>query len=501
MFEAKTLLLYSLIAVAVCLYPQAAHAQFSFLTCNSGTVVPGTALFDAVIDSGEGACQFRGIEHIFSTVLCDFLSILNATLSKLYCSMQYFLVEVLRLVMTIYVAVFGWQLFMGTAQLNLRDVMMRLFKIALVWTFATQARYGIGVMFYAVLAVMSDASGWVVNAIASFVSLDGCDAIDFSSNDYATFFQFLDCLVWLSFVGPMQVGSIKLLGLLIAMAFVYPPLTGLALWWLSKTFMTMTRAVISFLMALAATAFLISLSPIFLSFALFQATSEHFNNWLRYIISYVIQIVLVFAIVVMWLMVFLQFIWFFEQLSDLIFSYEPVIERVGDVSPTNAWSICPPEYDVDPVSGAPTAYCPPGFWPYQFFLDGSRNLALSADGSKFQWQVDAENLVMPTKIILDGEFLYYVFYHLVSLIIITYAFSVILDNTPTISQSIAQPAALPQLLRRFGNDGFGTTGNMLSPLSNRRPIMGGGGGGVGSTLVGGGGGGAGAPIGRAGGKR
>lgn len=474
----KAVLLGMLFTAVFWAMPNIAYAQW--LDCNgAGGVVGGTELFYAVkdeADGGQGVCVYRGIEYIFSTVLCDFLEILNATLSKLYCSMQYFLIESLRILMTVYVAVFGFQLLMGTAQLNLRDIVMRLIKMSLVWTFATQASYGIGVMFYAVVAVMSDASGWVVNAIAAFVSVDGCPAIQFVSSDFTSFFFFVDCLVWIVFQGPMALGSAKLLGLLIATMLAYPPLGSLALWWALKTFMTLTRAIISFLMALAATAFLISLSPIFLSFALFRSTSEHFNNWLRYIISYIVQVVLVFAITVMWILIFLQHVSFFEQLSDLIFTFEPIVERNSDSTPQDVWAICPPEFGFD-ADGKPGAWCADGFWPYSIFKNGDPNDS---------WSEHAKELQKPSEFILNGEFLYYLFFHLVSLMIITYAFSVILDNTPTISQSIAQPAALPTLLRRFGNDGFGSAGNLLSPLSNRRPL---------------GMGGAGAPVGRAGGKR
>lgn len=468
---------YLFFGAVLCLIPSESWAQL--LTCDGfGGVSGQSGMFDV---SDTGTCQARGIDHVFSTVLCDFALILNDTLSRLYCSMQYFLIETLRLVITVYICVFGWQLLMGTAQLNMRDVMMRLIKISLVWVFATQSAYGIDVMWGTVLAVMGDASGWVVNAIAVHLNVAGCNTIQFAYTDFSTFFLFLDCLVWMTVAGPTQIVSIKLLGLMVALAFAYPPLTGLALWWLTKTFMTLTRAVISLLMAVAATAFLISLAPIFLSLALFNTTAEHFNNWLRYIISYIIQIVMTFAIVVCWIIVFLQFTFFFEELSNLVFASEPVLDRVSDVTPTNSWSICPAEYYE--VGGIRHAECESGFWPYpDRRSDGSFNM---------DWTEDAEDLIMPSKMILNGEFLYYVFFHLVSLMIVTYAFSVMLDNAPLISQSIAQPAHLPTMLRRFGNDGFGSAGDLLSPLSNRRKIFSGG-----APQ-----GGAGQPIGRAAGGR
>ncbi|MBY0407091.1 MAG: hypothetical protein K2Q01_05315, partial [Rickettsiales bacterium] len=124
------------------LIPGIAHAA-DWLACDgSGGVVADTSLFYAERGEGEegfGACEFQGIEHIFSQVLCDFLTVLNEILGKLYCGLQYALTNTLRIVLTIYVAVFGFQILMGTAQVNMRDFMLRLIKMAAVWAFATKS--------------------------------------------------------------------------------------------------------------------------------------------------------------------------------------------------------------------------------------------------------------------------------------------------------------------------------------------------------------------------
>lgn len=444
----RAVLLILPLAFLFCLVPADAKAS-GLLQCDgAGGVVPDTTFFYAFKegdDKGVGLCGFRGVKHIFSTVLCDFFVVLNDTLSRVYCSMQYLLTNTLRLVLTIYIAVFGIQLLMGVAQLNSRDIVMRLIKVSLVWTFATQSAWGVGLIFFTAVAFISDFSTLVVNALAGSIDFanvgDGsCNPIYFNNGDIMSLFTFLDCLVFSSLVGPLQEGSIKLMGLLIAMLWAFPPLTALALWWLSKTFLAMTRAVINFLMAVAAIAFLVSLSPIFLSFILFQATSQFFENWLRYMIAYAVQVVMVFAILVMWMIIFLQFVHFFTELADIIFPYQPLVEKTSAVTPNNAWSICKPEYGVDVNTGAPTAKCPDGFDPYN-------NPA------------DRDDLQLPIKFVSDDSFLYYVFYHLVSLMIITYAFSVLLDNTPSIAQSIAQPVALPNLVSGMGLSNFGTAGN------------------------------------------
>lgn len=456
-------------ALAWMLLPQDAHAAFQWLSCDDrGGVNAGTSLFYAEqgqeAGDGAGACAYQGIQHIFSQVLCDFLTVLNEILGKVYCSIQFAMIETLRIVLTLYVGVFGMQVLMGTAQLNARDILMRLIKMALVWSFATHSSWGINVMFIAAVSFISDASNWVVNAIPALAELDvgpgHCGRIQFSVGNVMPLFLFFDCLIYYTFAGPAKYASIKVIGLFVSLMLVYPPIAGLAWWWATKTFLTMTRATINFLMALGAIAFLVALTPIFMSLMLFQATSHFFENWLRYMISYCIQVVLVFGVIVMWILVFIQFIWFFDQLANIIFPYVPVLESGGNVKPASQWGICPPVYDFT-FTGAPTAQCEFGFDPY-------------AESNPVTWKQSARDLMSPTLMIRDGDFLYFVFYHLVSLMIVTYAFGVVLDQVPRIAQSIASPAALPTVLGGFGMAGFGSSGNMRGGNDNIR-------GGVGST--------------------
>lgn len=450
-----------LVAAACVLLPEAAHA-FQYLQCDgAGGVVPGTGLFDATKGGGEGngsgACQYTGVEYIFSTVLCNFMVVLNDILGVLYCSMQFILVETLRIVLTLYVAVFGAQLFIGTAQLNARDILTRLMKIALVWTFATESSWGIGVLFYAAIAFIVDGSSWVVNALNTIdsIAVDQCSDPNVYAGNFMPMFLFLDCLVYRTFTGPMQVASVKLMGLFVALMVVYPPLFGLGLWWVSKTFVTMVKAVVSLLLAFGSIAFLVALAPIFLSMVLFQVTSSFFENWLRYIIAYCVQVIMTMGVIVMWLLIFLQFLAFFQQLSDLIFPSQPMLERTSQVMATNAWGICPPKYGEDPYSGAPTAYCDNGFNPFEEDADGNMNP---------NWRKDAEKIKPPSAIIDDGKFLYYIFYHLVSLMIITYTFSIVLDNVPEIAQSIGGATAMPSILSGLGMSNFGRAAGHKSPF-------------------------------------
>ncbi len=463
-------------------------SDYPLLVCNKdGSVKDNTELYDDQIPKAwktkpdgrkdcTGDCPHDAIRHIFSNVLFDFLGVLNAVLGKLYCGIQHDLVDVLRLLMTVYVAVFGWQLFMGTAQLNTRDVMMRLIKITLVWVFATKSTAGINLLFRGAVAFINDVSFWVLKVIPGMDTIDvgqgDCVVSEFKSDDHQLpIFGFFDCIIYYAFTGAAQESSVKLIGFFGAMVLAYPPISGMAYFWAVKTFVVMARAVINLLMALASIAFLVSLTPIFFSFALFQVTSHFFENWLRYLISYIIQIIMVFVVIVMWILVFFQFTYFFDDLSNLVFESNPVMQAGMQIKPGQSWGICPTTYsEVDlPGQGAtapnlrkkvPLEECSdPHFNPVQ--EPGNAN-----------WKTDAEKVRPPTTILKDSKFLYYVFYHLIGLIVVTYCFGQLLEQVPSIASSISGPAPLPQILGGFGMKNFGSAGGLAQNVDNIKGAVG-----------------------------
>jgi hypothetical protein len=274
--------------------------------------------------------------------------------------------------------------------------------------------------------------------------------MQFQSGNVMPLFLFFDCLIASTFLGVSKFMTMKVMGLFVALLPVYGVLTGVAVYWASKTFITMARAVISLLLALGSIAFLVSMTPIFVSFALFQSTLHLFDNWLRYIISYCLQMVFTFGVMVMWILVFIKFLGFFAMLADLIFAYPPAIEEPGIITPTATWGICPVVYDFT-TTGAPVAFCAdPEFNP-----DKKTN--------RFGWRQDYTDMVAPEAIIRDGKFLYFVFYHLIALIIITYAFGVVLEQVPSLAQAVSSSAELPTpLAHGLGKLNFGKATGDLS---------------------------------------
>src|SRR5262249_45745628 len=122
-------------------------------------------LYYADVGQSGSACEFSGIQHIFSYVVCSFTTIMNGVMGKLYCGIQYAASSVLSIALSIYVLVFGMQILMGTARINSKEIVMRLFKLAAVWAFVTQSAWGIGLAFNFFISFMSQGAMWVTNAV------------------------------------------------------------------------------------------------------------------------------------------------------------------------------------------------------------------------------------------------------------------------------------------------------------------------------------------------
>src|SRR5690606_15084410 len=114
----------------------------------------------------------------------------------------------------------------------------------------------------------------------------------------------------------------KVIGFFLVMLVVVPPITILAGYWLLLNLSVLVRGLITFILGVSALAFLIAMAPIFMSMMLFTATYRFFETWLRYMISFSLQIVLVFAVIALWLIATLYFVQFFTELSRTIYPYK-----------------------------------------------------------------------------------------------------------------------------------------------------------------------------------
>lgn len=438
---AMTLKQYLLIVVATLsfvLMPVAASAQTASLTCNTSNGAIGSGQF--YDSSNAGFCQYQGITHIFSQIVCNFVGILNSVVGTMYCGIQYSLTPILAVLLSIYIAIFGAQILMGMAQLNAKEIIIRMLKIAGVWTFATQSTWGVSLIFQFFFSAASEGSMWVINSINSSNNTVPYD----SSGNFMPMYAYLDTLIYNAILGPFTAANSKVIGFFIILMFFFPPLFFMACDWAKNTVIMLANTLVNSLLCLSAIAFLIALSPLFLSFMLFQTTVNFFEDWLKFLISYTLQIVIVFAIISLWIAAMALFGGFFTQLSNLIYPYQHVDVDIV-FSPDDTYGICqyntfysPPGSPGQPCTSAlpcfPTLICNPQVIP------------------------NNGNVIPPSQLEFDENFVFFMAYNLTALSIIAHMFGVLIKEAPKLAVQLSGPANVPQFGGGFGMRGLGQLG-------------------------------------------
>lgn len=449
-------------ALSLILMPEAANASYTQLYCNAdGSIGMDGSGHESQLFHGDpyqhtGACQYTGLDHIFSTVICQFVYILNNILGRIYCGIQHEMTSVLTIALTLYIAVFGAQILMGATRLKAGDMVVHMLKIALIWMFVTQSVWGIGIAFQFFVGIATEGSKWVLNPILGMNT----------GGDVMPIYEYIDRMIYCAILGPLtntltnvtsgcsaafgnggSVGSTlnyKLIGFFLVSWYTVPIVGAMGVYWLWSTMVMLARTLITFMLGISAIAFLIALSPIFLSFMLFRSTNYFFQNWLRHLMSYSLQIVVTFAIVAMWINMTGYFIGFFDNLSNMIFPVNRIqVAAPTMFQPTDTWGICPAYYSNVYMPDA-RCKCP----------DSTLNVPASLYNTAYsgcQGSFGREDLIPPSKLYQAGLFLYYVIYNLTVLLILAYAFSTLLNEAPDIARNLAGPAYIPPLMGGWGN--------------------------------------------------
>jgi hypothetical protein len=420
------------VAMFVLCMPADAYA-YTVLTCGAGGSVASGTLYN-IDTSGNGLCKYMNsdpLDHLFSYVICKYAMIINDVLDAMYCSIQFGIKKALTALIVLYIAITGFQSMYGHVQLTVGEAIVRSCKIAFVWYFATDAAYGIGVGFMFFMSFMGEGVKWVINAIDPSIGVTPDSPI--------AAYAYIDELIKQAILGPFTQTNSKVVGFFMVMSFAYFPIFLMGLSFVIETAKLLISCVITFLLSISAIAFLIALSPIFLGFMLFQSTAYLFENWLKYMISYTLQVIVIFAIVVMWTLVMKEFVWFFNALSNMIFSFREAMQPGNMYQPSDTWGICPEIYYYVNAKG-PMAECVTA--PY-------------TTPDAMLTQAQANDLIPPSRIIQEKGFLYFVVFHMISLIIIAYAFFQLLKNASNVARELVGPAYVPTLGKGFGAEALG----------------------------------------------
>ena len=203
--------------------------------------------------------------------------------------------------------------------------MLLLFKIGLVWTFATQSEYAIGIAQKFFIDFAKEGSGMVWDAVSGTSGTTDAPtgkitAVD-SKIDEAT--NFASNSAGNSFASDMDpVCKKAMMSLVFFLFLTMPVLFLIALIYIYSLIRLFATALLFYFKSIILISFLIMLAPIFVSFALFKRTSELFETWVKLLATNALQMLIMFAFFAM--ITLIDFGSFFQELFNLFRVYRPL---------------------------------------------------------------------------------------------------------------------------------------------------------------------------------
>ena len=387
----------------------------------------------------QGTCSANvEIGQIFSNFVCIFERLLGDLYSNLYCGMRDAWVFPIKAGLTLAITLTGAGFLMGAVDFTAKELALLLAKFVLIWVFATEAEYGVGLAFKFFMLAAREGITFVLSTTAGFS--------DSSINSTGDVFNEMDVLLSqiLHSVGENQDAAIAgavdsglyteedirkcrrgLLYILLTAALVVPPIFFVILYVTVKFLLIFVRAVFGYLIGLLATTFLLMLGPIFMSLALFKFSRHFFDKWMQYLISFTIQMVIVFAFIGMVLQ--LEIRSFFDDALDLIGPWNQTTVAPGTSMDYSLCTICKFKVVHDENSG-----------PF-----GRPECETDASGRPATWSAPdgegdpGQNPFMA--MLTDEEFLNFVSTNLIGMLVLAYILETMLAYIPEIAKLLGGP--------------------------------------------------------------
>ena len=181
-----------------------------------------------------------------------------------------------RALLTLYLVFSVLGYIIGVLQVTKYDLVVRIAKITMILTLVSPGswdffyRHCFSLFIEGIPSIISAFNGYV-GGDTSFKFLD------------STLGLFLESDFWLRMLSLIPAGPV---GWLLFVAIIW------ALW---AFFKAMLRAIILYLFVIVALAFLVTLAPIFITFVLFQLTKGLFDAWIKMIVNFSLQPIILFA--------------------------------------------------------------------------------------------------------------------------------------------------------------------------------------------------------------
>lgn len=222
-----------------------------------------------------------------------------------------------RALLVLFIAVYGFMFMLGMIQDAKTDMSHTVIRVAIVvaaispgsWEFFYSVLFqaiieGMDNMIALVAAdfmgsnitgdvnpIISDGTGIATNTGVALVEADGTTPVTISADRETNPFAFIDSTLGMMF---SQEARIKVWGLLFAspIGFLY---VIAIIWGFYIYIFAILKAMILYILAMVVLAFLIGLAPLFIMFMLFSRTRDIFDGWVKQLINFFFQPVMVFT--------------------------------------------------------------------------------------------------------------------------------------------------------------------------------------------------------------
>lgn len=371
---------------------------------------------------------------IMAGTVCSYEQTLSDIFSNLYCSTALAVQTPLFILMSLAMMVFGLMFLTGMTRLTTGEASKIAFKILLVWVFATQAEYAIGIGYQFFMSTAKEGINVVLNVVRPTTAL-GAQGVDNAMH-------YIDDLI-VEAASPINMDQDALnqinngqsqqaggtcqnafIALLVLTAILIPPLFIMVVYVVLQTLFVFVRAVLGYLLAITGITFLMTMAPLFLCFALFKMTYKFFEKWLQYLVSFTLQMIVIFAFLA------------FTQLMEVSKFLGRILELIKPYSGTiGAGSLIPK--DANSIPGVTALFDNIGInLPMcslcEFHIEklGYYNMEVPVCNTPIK-------VMPPTDIMFHTDFAYTLIIYLTSLGVLAYVLEAFLRYVPEIAKQIA----------------------------------------------------------------
>jgi type IV secretion system protein VirB6 len=263
--------------------------------------------------------------------------------------------QYLYALLTLYIMSYGLLFWIGAVEISHQDLVIRLMKIAVVAGLMNDKTFGMFSTWF--LPLISGATDDIISNLAGFTSGDNM----FLFADPILSEVFFSARFWAKMLALTSVGphGIIFFVMVFVSAFVF--------------IMAIIQAIAAYFMAFCAQALLISIAPIFLSFMLFDFTKHLFDAWLKLILRYILEPVIILGGIIILTQMF-------TIILDYAMPYSVVIKcAIRIYSPFQLVMQYLPIPGAEALSSIPI-FCLNGFVPWGFDVkDGNDIINLRFD--------------------------------------------------------------------------------------------------------------------------